>query len=190
MSDSLYGNYRNPKFTDIYPDHETFLYDYANVGIGTTIKEENAKTLYYLLYARYGNSVIANSDQNQFKYKLFSLVFQFGPSWEKKMDIQKLLRDMSDDELMAMSKTIVNQSSNPSSEPTTASLEELETINSQNVFNEKRGKLPAYERLWAMIVNDVTEPFLKRFRTLFLVVVEPEIPLWYITDIESSEEGE
>lgn len=74
MYDSLYGNYRTEKFTDIYPDVESFIADYKSIGIPVSITEDIAQTVYYLLYANYGNSHIASSDEMKFKYKLFSLI--------------------------------------------------------------------------------------------------------------------
>ena len=68
---SLFQSFYNFKFTDIYKDIDTFLEDYNNNGIPTVISQESATTLFYLLYARYGNSTLSNSDTNQFKYKLF-----------------------------------------------------------------------------------------------------------------------
>ena len=51
---------------------------------------------------------------------------------------------------------IFNHSFNPSSAPSTSSLEELTTINDQNTNNVKRGKLESYQALWEMIATDVT----------------------------------
>ena len=75
-------------FTEIWEDSDSFLADYQDIGIPTTISTTNATTLYYLLYAKYGNSPIANFDENQFKYKIFTIIFQYGPTWEKRLDIQ------------------------------------------------------------------------------------------------------
>ena len=72
---SLYGNYRTRKFTDIWPDVESFIQDYENVGIPATVDDTKINTLYYLLYARYGNSSISNSDETQFKYIVFSSIY-------------------------------------------------------------------------------------------------------------------
>ena len=55
---SLYGRYRNPKFTDVYDNVEDFLADYKDVGIPTSISDESATTLYFLLYGKYGNTVL------------------------------------------------------------------------------------------------------------------------------------
>ena len=185
---SLYGNYRTRKFTDIYPDVTTFTNDYNNIGIPTTITSENISTLYYLLYAKYGNSHIANSDETQFKYKLFGTVFSYGPTWEKRLDMQNELRTMSDDDLIKGSKQIVNHSYNPSTAPSTSTLEELTTINEQNTNNYKRSKLDAYAFLWDLLATDVTTEFINKFKSLFLVIVEPQLPLWYATELNQEED--
>ena len=185
---SLYGNYRTRKFTDIYPDVTTFTNDYNNIGIPTTITSENISTLYYLLYAKYGNSHIANSDETQFKYKLFGTVFSYGPTWEKRLDMQNELRTMSDDDLIKGSKQIVNHSYNPSTTPSTATLEELTTINEQNTNNYKRSKLDAYAFLWDLLATDVTTEFINKFKSLFLIIVEPQLPLWYVTELNQEED--
>ena len=87
--------YDTKLFTEVFDDAGTFVYYYKHIGIPTTISEQNAFTLYYLLYARYGNSPIANYDVEQFKYKIFSVVFQYGPTWEKRLSVQETLRNMS-----------------------------------------------------------------------------------------------
>lgn len=86
--------YDTKLFTDVFDDAGTFLYYYMHIGIPTTISNQSATTLYYLLYARYGNTPIANYDEEQFKYKIFSVVFQYGPTWEKKLSIQETLRGL------------------------------------------------------------------------------------------------
>lgn len=86
--------YDTKLFTQIWDNAADFVADYQTVGIPTTISTTNATTLFYLLYARYGNSPIANYDEEQFKYKIFSVIFQYGPTWEKRLEVQKTLRDM------------------------------------------------------------------------------------------------
>lgn len=72
--------YDTKLFTEVWDNVSDFVYDYKNVGIPTTISDANATTLFFLLYARYGNSPIANYDIEQWKYKIFSVIFQFGPT--------------------------------------------------------------------------------------------------------------
>ena len=86
--------YDTKLMTDVWSKATDFLADYQNIGIPTTISNQNATTLYYLLYARYGNTPIANYDENQWKYKMFSIIFQYGPTWEKRLDIQNTLRGL------------------------------------------------------------------------------------------------
>lgn len=181
---TVYGNYRTRKFTDIFPNVESFLNLYNDSGIPTTISSQNATTLYYLLYSKYGNSSIANSDENQFNYKLLSIIYMYGPSWEKRLEVQSQIRNLTEEDLITGAKNIANHAYNPSTEPSTSSLEELTAINEQHTSQFKKSKLDAYNLLWNLIATDVTEEFLSKFKYLFLVVVEPQDPLYYITEEE------
>lgn len=176
--------YSTMLFSNIYPTVNEFIGDYEDVGIPTTIETQNVKTLYYLLYARYGNSPIANRDINQFKYKLFSTIFQYGPTWEKKLDIQNKVRNLSEEELMSGSKVINNHAYNPGDAPGTASLDELSYINDQSTQNYKKSKADAYMTLWSMLADDVSESFINRFKVLFKAFVLPEDPLLYYNEEE------
>lgn len=180
---SLYGNYRQVKFTDVWQTAESFVSDYKNSGIETTISDKTATTLYYLLYSRYGNSVLASSDTNRFKYDVWATIFSYGPTWEKRLEIQDKLRNLTDDELFTGATQIYNHAYNPGTAPSTSTLDELTAINEQNTSKNKKGKMDAYAMLIALLETDVTESFLDKFKKLFLKVVQPELPLWYATNI-------
>lgn len=184
---TLYGNYRQESFSDVYSDVNAFLNDYNDIGIPTSISNDDVTTLYYLIYARFANSIIASSDLNRFKYQLFSNIWQYGPNWVRRLDIQKKLRELTDDQIIEGSRQIYNNALNPSSEPGTFSDEELQYINTQNVTKNKKGKLEGYALLTSLLRDDVTSDFLRKFDNLFLKIVEPELPLWYINDVEGEE---
>ena len=179
---SLYGSYRQKKFTDVYDSVEKFLADYNGVGLPTTISQGSAQTLYYLLYGRYGNDVIASSDINRFEYRVFGIIFQYGPTWEKRLEIQEKLRGLTEDEILTGSRQIYNNAQNPSTEPSTGTTDELQYINEQNVTKNRRGKLDAYAMLMELLRSDVTNELLTKFKTLFLTVIEPEEPLYYVSE--------
>ena len=179
---SLYGGYRQLKFTDVYSSAEDFLSDYKSVGLPTTISDVTANTLFFLLYGRYGNDIIASSDINRFKYRLFSIIWQYGPNWEKNLEIQRKLRMLTEEEMTLGSKQIYNHASNPSTEPSTGSTDELSYINDQNVTKNKRGLLEGYEALTTLLKTDVTQEFLNRFSKSSLVILQPEEPLYYIEE--------
>lgn len=185
-----YGTFRQQKFVDTYPTVEEFINDYKNVGLPTTITDESANVLYYLLYAYYGNSIIASSDLNRFRYNLFSIIWQYGPTWEKRVEIQKKLRELTDDEIFTGSKQIANHALNPSTAPSTASLDELTYIDAQNTMSWKRSKLEGYNQLMGLLDNDVSADFLRQFRKLFLTIVEPEAPLYFVTGDAEEEVSE
>lgn len=189
----LYGNQRNETFDDIFPSLDDFKTEYTNCKLPLTeyfgdVSSEQVSTLYYLLYGKYGNSTIASDDETRFKYSLFSIVFQYGPTWVEELKLQKEIRNLTLQELQTGSKAIYNTALNPNVAPSTNTLEELPYINQQNTTNYAKSKAGAYEIKMNLLSSDVTEKFLVKFRKLFLKIVQPTVPLWYITD--ETEENE
>lgn len=193
--DIEYGNFRNYTFSDMYPTLDAFLngykdsfgdfisFGYNNVEIPKKLTEENIKTLYYLLYGQYGGSTITGDDQFQWCYQLWSIVFMYGPTWEKRLKIQDEIRAMTIDEAIKGSVSINNQSLNPSEAPVADSDDILKTINTQVVNKFNKSKVEGYQYLIDLLETDVTKMFLDKFKVLFLKIVAPQEPLWYETEI-------
>ena len=182
-NNSYYGNYRTRTFSEIYPEKLQFIADYNQI-FPNTMNENDLVNLYYLLMARYMNSHIINNDENQFKIKLTSIIFSYGPTWAKKLEIQSKLRNLSESDLITGSKAIHNHSYNPSTAPSTSSAEELLTIDDQNTTTYKKSKLEAYGLLWNVLATDVTGEFITKFKTLFIQIAQPDHPLWYVSEEE------
>lgn len=176
------------KFTEIYDSASDFASDYTTYGLGGITDSTLVTKLYYLLYAKYANNFITNIDETQFKYKLFTLIFEYGPTWEKRLGIQTKLRTISDADLLKGAKAIYNHAFNPSTTPSTASLTELTYINDQNTTNYVKSEMDAYTQLWNLLVTDVTEEFLNRFSILFKKFISPFIKIE--EDEEITESGE
>ena len=179
--------YKTKTFVDLYGSVDAFLKDYQTIGLPITISTENASTLYYLLYAKYGNSPISNMDENQAKFKLFGIVWQYGPSWEKKLEIQAKLRALTDDDIREGSLGIFNKAQHPEEEPGTTTPEILPYINEQNTSMQKRNKVGAYMELWQALATDVTADFLNRFAVCFKQFVGPERVVLFGSDEEGGE---
>lgn len=203
MSNRMFPQYSTMLFTDVWDTVEDFVQDYKNNGIPyqysyvkdgdtvtvQTVSDVNIQTLFYLLYAKYGNSPLANRDVTQFKYKVFSIIYQYGPDWQKKLELQYKLRGLTEAEILKGSRAIYNAAVNPSTEPSTASNEELTYINQQNTTHLNRGLLEGYDMLLGMLETDVTESFLQRFNNCFKKFVSSERPLIYVTE-EDEEDGD
>jgi hypothetical protein len=183
-NDRLYGSYLNMTFADVYPSIDEFKTDAKGLAaklIPADFTDDSLEVLYYLLLARYANNSIAASDVNRFKLHLFSLVFQFGGTWQKKVNLQAKIRQMSDDEARKGSREINNHAYNPAFPPSTASLEEVQYIDQQSSRGYKKSLLETYAEVSSLMEEDVTEEFIGRFKSLFLWVVSPQRPLWYVT---------
>lgn len=204
--DDYYGSYRTNIFTDVaandfteanqhrWDDANNFKNDfkasnYFSSNQWTTKDVNNVTTthftdneiiqIYWLLYAQYGNSVIAPCDEFRFKQRCFAIIGQYGPTWLSRLSIQKQLREIPALELLNGTKAIYNKALNPQSTPGTTSVEEVTYINQQDTSNIKKGKLEALADLWNMLDTDVTQEFLNKFKPLFMVVVSPDKPLLF-----------
>lgn len=194
MSSEMIPQYNTVLFTQVWDSAEDFKDDLAESAFAGCMQDgsvtgqpDNVSLLFYLLYAKYGNNPIANNDITQFKYKIFSVMFQYGPTWEKKLDIQSKLRALTEADLLSGSKAIFNSALNPSTAPSTGSLEELAYINSQNTTNYKKSKMEAYEFLWGLLDDTLTAKFVEKFGICFKKFVYPEQTLLYVSEDEEEE---
>lgn len=168
-------------FKNIFENSNKFLEkwkgsDFYEEGI---VKDNNIKRIYALLYAKHGNSAVACNDINQFQSKVFDLIFEYAPTWEKRIEIQKKLRELNEEELTLGAKAINNIALNPSCIPSTDVTEEISTVSQQNVNKIKRAKLEAYSNLVELLDDDITRSFIERFRVLFALFVNTEPTLYY-----------
>lgn len=183
----LIPGYSTRLFTEIYPEVNDFVYDYNNIGIPKLCSVDNITTLYYLLYARYGNSPIANYDETQFKFKVFSIIWQYGPTWEKRLSVQATLRGLTEADLLKGAQTIYNHAYNPETAPSTVDTNELSYVNDQNVQKFTKNKLTAYSELLSLLETDVTGEFLNRFSICFKKFAKPGT-LLYVTEEEDEDD--
>lgn len=193
--------YNTKIFTEVWDEADDFKTEYKASGLydaefdpithgvsnlHNSLTDANITLLYYMLYSRYGNSPIANMDENQFKYKVFSIIFQYGPTWQKELELQDTLRNLTEAQLLLGAKTIYNKAYNDATAPSTSSLEETPYINEQTTANYKKNKLGAYAELLSLLKTNVTDVFLDRFKNLFSKFLFVK-PLLYETEVEEDE---
>ena len=164
-------------FNEIWANYTTFSTDFNTSPFNGIITANNLEILYYLLYAKFGNSFITNLDENQWKFKVFSTIWKYGPAWEKKLEIQASLKelDIKSEDFLKGARAIYNKALNPETEPSTSALTELNYINEQTTTNYKKSKMDALTQLWNLIATDVTDSFLERFAPLFKRIWNPGI---------------
>ena len=157
INTSMKPLYDTNLFCDIWESSDEFLADYKNTGeeytnqVPTTITDNNAIMTYLLLFSRYGNNPIANYDVTQFKTKIFTIIWQYGPAWEKRLEMQSNIRGLTLQEIQTgtatswssegeqsqtnegSDSTINNHAFNPSTAPNTQTTNELNYIDQQNV---------------------------------------------------------
>lgn len=136
-------------------------------------------TLYYLLWARYASSHIRSDYPQQWKMKIMMTVFEYGPTWSKRLEIQEKVRNMSDDEIQKGTIMTYNSAMNPDGAPTTDTWDTLQGINSQNKNLYQRGKLDSYAYIDQILKTDVTREFVEKFKKFFDIMAAPGMKLDY-----------
>ncbi len=107
----------------------------------------------------------------------------YGPSWQKRLDIQKMIRTLTPEEIATGNKTVYNHAMNPGYDTPEDKI--LNTINDQNTSAYTLGKVAAFDNYLDVLKTDVTKTFIDRFENLFLTVVKPQNELLYMTEEET-----
>ena len=136
-------------------------------------------TLYYLLWARYASSHIRSDYPQQWKMKIMMTVFEYGPTWSKRLEIQDKVRNLSDEEIQKGTIMTYNTAMNPDGAPTTETWDTLQGINSQNKTLQQRGKLDSYAYIDQILRTDVTREFIEKFKKFFDIMASPGMKLEY-----------
>ena len=183
----VFKKYISPTFLEIFETSSDMITGYkASPLYINELTDEVLAVVYALVVAKYGENPISNKTVDLFKNKFYSILFKFGPTWYKKLTLQKNLRALTDTELMLGTTTIYNRASNPEQAPSTDTLDELTYINDQNTQKFKKNKSTAYAELYTLLRDDVTDSFINQFRICFRNIVAGD----YVYVEEEDEEDE
>lgn len=171
------------RFSEVFDNATKFLNEWKASALyeDGLIKDENVTKTFYLIYAAKGNSAISNMDVNQWKYKVWSIIYQYGPTWQRKLEIQKSLRSLNEEQMTDGTKAINNLATNPQTEPSTNVTEEINGVVQQTVNKFKKSRLEGYASLVDLLDDDVTKEFIDRFKPLFAVFVKTR-PAAYVVE--------
>lgn len=164
-------------FSQIWQDATEFKEDYLNyeTAIDNLNKVDNKYVIltWQLIASKFGSTPIRSDSPEQFKLAVFSIMASEAPTWARRLELQKSVRDLTEADLIAGDSTIANRAENPDSAPTTQTMDELTYINVQTTSKQKRSKVHAYALLDSLLQNDLCETYVHRFNSLFKRVYVP-----------------
>lgn len=184
MFELLAPEYENLTYDLVFDSAATFITKVRATGliVDTSINDSFLSLLFGMLYAKHGTDPIVSANEDQWIFKVALTTNSYAPTYIKKMDIQKSLRALTDDEIREGYKNIFNHAINPSTKPSTENTSELPYINDQNVNKGKKGVVDAYAYLWEVLNSNLTEEFLKKYDKLFSKIATTTDRVVYIGD--------
>ena len=170
----LVPEYSRMLFRQVWPTRDQFVSEYSASSFNLPELDDKKNLIYDLLYASFANTPIVNDDVNYFKSRIFMTVFEYGPTWKKRLEVQQTLRGMSEEELRIGGRNVSNYAVNPNSAPATSSLDELNFVQQQTARGHKLSKAQAYATLLNLLEEDVTKFFVYQFVPCFSRFLKPE----------------
>lgn len=177
MDRTLFQTFDNITFSQLWETADDFIesYNITSLPKEPYVTDDVLRLVWTLMIGRFADSTIKPyNTYGAFKIRFMSRVWQYAPTWKKRLDIQNKLRELSlepGSEIYEGSKAIYNSAMNPGTQPSTSDTEELNFINSQNTTKYKKSKLEGLALLNDLMENDVTEQFLRRFDDLFKTII-------------------
>lgn len=170
--------YNTKTFVDVWNKAETFKDDVLAADITISLVANDLKDLYYLLYSKYGNNPIANYDETQFKYKVYTTIYSYGAIWKKRKTVLNNLLNLTESDIINRGKSISNFASNPSSHTSA----EIDYVDSQSVNKQEGNKILSYQNLLDSLDEEADKWFIDKFSICFTKFVNKNIESVYITD--------
>lgn len=184
----IYTNsYITRKFGEIWVDEPTFtaeMFKLMTDAYDTTLTEAQCKRLFYELSARFTGSNVRYTDEFQFKLRLGSIMSQYGPLYFSNLELVAQAQGTELDQFMTAGKTLMNAAQNNATLPGVGTDQELPYVNSQNVVNTKRAIDIALDAKKSFLRDEFTKQFYTRFNELFISIIYPQMPMWFITEEE------
>lgn len=184
MLEQLAPEYNRLTYADVFTSKTDFRTKLQDTGIIEDILISNVflEKLYFYLYAAHGNDCISMSDEAQWIYNVALITEANAPTYLKKLDVQKKLRALTDDELREGYRTLFNHAVNPSAKPSTDANDELKYINEQSVNKARKNKTAAYIELWESLRTDLLADFLHKYDKIFSKLASTADRMIYISD--------
>lgn len=163
------------KFTDVWETLESYNADRQKFYPTTpAMTQEEFNTL----LGRYASSTIRYSNRTQFKLAFMSINVEAQERLRAKLMINTKLRNLVEEEALEGNMVVINNATNPDTEPSTEAFSPLPYVNGQTAQKEKIGKVGGLYNWKHSVGGQAYNEYLDMFKRLFKVVLEEEITVY------------
>lgn len=178
-------SYATPKFSDLWQSALEFTEDMHPLmteGFDTELTAAQCNRLFYELSARYTDGHIRYTNIMQFKLKLGALLSTYGPLYFQQLALIKDASSRTIEDYLRDGKVLTAVADNNNSMPAVGSENELPYTNAQSVTNSTRAIDVALSVKRGLLRDEVSNAFYNRFKELFISILIPQTPLWFVTE--------
>lgn len=159
-------------FYEKYPNSTVFL-DMWNVSPFkiNTITNEEITEIYNHLVTEYMMSHFKFIEQLQIDLQVAHLIHNYYPNVKKRLELQKQMLTLTDEELAQGGLLIQSDMVNPDTDEITPLGDDLPFTSKKSIQTKKHSKLDRIARQYSLIIDGIYDTFITRFKDLFITLV-------------------
>lgn len=164
-------------FKEIYPTFDKFQAFLTRENVVDLSDAENltfAQYIYKILFRRYHNSNIQFDTVEDFECELANVLEDNFAKYKRQVELAKQMQQLTDNEILIISKALANQSNNPNTKPTDPT-QPLEYISAQAFTIATDNKLQGYLRALQNIPTKLIDAMLLRCVNLFKTIIPNQV---------------
>lgn len=175
----MIGYYSTESFSDRFSNYQEFKRKYDESPMEDRLIHDEGygayqlDTIYALLASRYWADHMKSNNGDMFELRLFQIIWQHGPKWQRDMKLYDKVRNLTEDEMSIGSKSIHNHAQHPDTAPDNDSVKALPFIDSQNVTTYIKSPRDRNIDILELENSEITENFISRFSILFRDILYP-----------------
>lgn len=168
------NKYTTPTFREIYPSYNRFVYETQKIVFPSytdengNVKKFNEKIFNKLLF-KYGGFPIL-TDVKTFKERFIEYIASYTIPYLRQLEMQEKIYNIKMENAAEGNGTVQNVSNSPAVQGQfgTETMQEMQFINNQVVYKNKRGIIESTQEIYSSIIASIHEQYLKKFLGLFV----------------------
>lgn len=176
---------QTPSFYERYPNFETFSDVWQSSPFYMdSITEEELKHIYFHILGEYMTSHYKYINTLQQDLQTMNIIHDYYPNLKKRIELQEKILSLTIEEMGKGGTQITAGMQNNDTDTVSATEEDMPFISRKTTQTNKLSTPQALTKQYNMIVDGLWDAFIKRFSSLFIMLIIGTDELFYMDDEE------